>query len=501
MVVKGFVRKGEYHDSVTLMRVAKFLSEQAGVSDSAIVMATEENKHVLSAAGLAFPEIRNAVETDLIMVVKVESADKAEDLLAEASRELKARNKNSEISYQPKSLDSALKILPTANFALISVAGRYAGDEAMKALQRGLHVMLFSDNVSIEKEIELKTYAASKDLLVMGPDAGTAIINGVPLAFANNVRRGNVGIVAASGTGLQEASTLISNYGAGISQAIGTGGRDVKEKVGGLMFLQAVKLLLDDPDTKVILLISKPPHESVLKKIIAAVKNTGKPVITTFLGSDPTPILKAGLIPTITLDEGAWKAARMVMGRSAAESVLEVNQDISRTRAQLDTTAAQLTSTLAKTQQYLRALYTGGTYVGETQVLLNGKIKNIFSNAPWGESKIALDSMKSQFNTIIDFGEDEFTVGRPHPMIDFSLRNRRILEEARDPETAVLLLDLVLGWGAHKDPLAELIPVLREAQTIAKTAGRQLPIVMCITGTDTDPQCRSRVVTAIKECG
>ncbi|MCM2322670.1 MAG: FdrA family protein, partial [Oligoflexia bacterium] len=289
MIVKSLVKKGEYHDSVTLMRVAKELAEQAEVADSAVVMGTPENLKLLESSGLRTPEMAGAGETDLLIVVKAPTEARAQALLESASGGLRKKTKAGAKGdgYRPKSLESALEALPEARLALISIAGRYAGDEAMKALERGLHVMLFSDNIPLEKEIELKTFAAARGLFVMGPDAGTAIINGVPLAFANQVARGPVGIVAASGTGLQEVTTLISNAGSGVSQAIGTGGRDVKKEVGGIMFLQGMRALLDDPQTQVLLLISKPPHESVLEKIRALARTASKPIVATFLGAEP----------------------------------------------------------------------------------------------------------------------------------------------------------------------------------------------------------------------
>src|SRR4030095_10708603 len=125
-----------------------------------------------------------------------------------------------------------------ADIALISVPGDYAAAEALKALAQGLNVMLFFDNVAIADERAIKLYARARTLLVMGPDCGTAIVNGVPLGFANVVRRGDIGLVAASGTGLQEVTCRIHNLGGGISQAIGTGGRDLKDAGGGMPVLQ-----------------------------------------------------------------------------------------------------------------------------------------------------------------------------------------------------------------------------------------------------------------------
>ncbi|OFZ18830.1 MAG: hypothetical protein A2X94_01020 [Bdellovibrionales bacterium GWB1_55_8] len=472
MIAKATVKKGEYHDSVALMRVAKLLSEQAGVLDSAVVMATDENKRLLRGAGLSTPDVNAAGESDLVVAVAAASAELADGFLLQAIEALKSRHRELKIGNVARSLDGALKTLPDANLALISIAGRYASAEARKALENGLHVMLFSDNVSIEQELELKQFASSRGLLLMGPDCGTAIINGVPLAFANNVNRGNIGVVAASGTGAQEVTTLISNAGAGISQAIGTGGRDVKKEIGGISFLQALDYLINDPKTEVLLLVSKPPHEAVLKNILEKVKDCKKPVIGTFLGANPELFKGSGMVATATLEEGAYKAVESALGKPVSRT-----SGNPRFHEVIEIEAAKLRSS----QKYLRGLYTGGTFVSETLFLLQG--------------------MKGDQHTVIDFGDDEFTIGRPHPMIDFTLRNKRILEEAEKPEVAVLLLDLVLGWGAHMDPLPELLPVLLEAKRKAQAAGRYLPIVMSVTGTDQDPQNRTKVVTALRGAG
>ncbi len=288
MKVTGFVKKGEYFDSVSIMLVAKKVAAIKGVIDSSIVMGTEENKSVLKSTGLSIPEFAQAGEMDLIAVFKTEDNTDTPALLKTIEGLLKPDNKSKEeTNFNPSSLEGAVEFLEGANLAMISVAGRYAGDVAMKSLENGLNVMLFSDNVSVEKEIELKKYAKEKGLFVMGPDCGTAIINGVPLAFANVVNRGNIGIVGASGTGLQEVSCLISNSGCGVSQAIGTGGRDVKKEVGGIMFLEGIKALAEDKDTEVILLVSKPPADEVIEKIKIEVKKTDKPVVSLFLGSSP----------------------------------------------------------------------------------------------------------------------------------------------------------------------------------------------------------------------
>lgn len=491
MVTKGIVKGGEYFDSVSLMIVSKRINAIKGVLDSSVVMGTAENKAILKAAEFMLKEFESTSDNDLLAVVKAESAQVCDQVLKDLDQMLGDLRKSDDSSedFSPKSFEGALKALPGANLSLISVAGKYAFDEAMKALENGLHVMLFSDNVSIEEEIELKKYAASKKLLVMGPDCGTAIINGVPLAFANVVRRGNIGIVAASGTGLQEVTTLIHNYGHGVSQALGTGGRDVKEKVGGLMFLQSLEALAQDEDSKVLLLVSKPPHISVLEKIGQMVKGIKKPVISVFLGAKAEDIEKYGIKHCTTLEEGAVEAIRALGVETEAKSCCKNC-----------TCFADDAKKLAPTQRYLRALYSGGTFCSETQVMLSS-VQDLYSNAPAGSAKSLNDIWKSQKHTVIDLGEDEFTVGKPHPMIDYSTRNKRLVEEANDPETALILLDVVIGYGSNMTPLEDIVPKIKEAKEIAAKNKRHLPIYAIVTGTDLDPQNRGTVVAGLKEAG
>jgi FdrA protein len=475
MIVIGQVRKGAYFDSVTLMRVGKEITGLPGVIDAAVVMGTKSNKAILHASGLLTAKFNEAGDTDLLVAMKTETEAAAKDAMAAVDGLLKKTAKSAGSESHPMSLRGALEALPDANLALISIAGRYAGDEAMRALEAGLHVMLFSDNVPLETEIALKKFAAKRGLLVMGPDCGTAIINGVPLAFANAVNRGNIGIVAAAGTGLQEVSCIISNAGAGISQAIGTGGRDVKKEVGGIMFIEALKALARDEQTKVILLVSKPPHPAVLKRITKILKTIRKPVVTMFIGASPT-----------TLEEAALAAVALSRGKKPS--------DLAAREAEIKRIAKREAGKRTKRQKYVRGLFSGGTFCAEAQILFGKMLSGVYSNAPTGEARQLKNSLKSQKNTVIDLGEDEFTVGRPHPMIDFSLRNKRILEEAADPETAVILLDVVLGYGSNPDPAAELSGVIRQAR-------RTVSVVCSITGTDKDPQNRSRVEAALRKAG
>ncbi|HBC47029.1 MAG TPA: FdrA family protein [candidate division Zixibacteria bacterium] len=484
--VKGTVRKGEYYDSVTLMRLAQKIGEISGVLDSAAVMASDSNKAILESAGMLTEELRDSSDNDLIIVLKAENQASVENIdIDKLLTSLKSASKSQAVRA-PRSLDGALKNMPDANLAIISVAGRFAGDEARRALEAGLHVMLFSDNVSLETEIELKRYAVAKGLLLMGPDCGTAIINGVPLGFANAVRRGDIGIVAASGTGLQEVSCIISNNGAGISQAIGTGSRDLGSEVGGLMFIEGIKALSDDKATKIILLVSKPPALETLEKIAPILNNVTKPIVAIFLGAEQKDTDRIKYAKS--LEGGALLAVTLSKGETDISTLQGDSQLSNIARAEI--------IKLKLGQQFIRGLFSGGTFSYEAQVLLRG-MDDIYSNSPIKGNKQLDYYLKSQKHTLIDMGADEFTVGRLHPMIDFSLRKKRMIQEATDPETAIILFDIVLGFGANMNPLDEIAPAIEEARQVAE--GRYLSFICSITGTDNDPQNRSTVMRGLKE--
>ena len=502
MTIKGKMKSGEYFDSVTLMIVGRDVSAAKGVADAAVVMGTKENKAILKASGLWLAEFDKADDTDLLLAVKAEHEEAALKALQSAEEQLKKVRSRTATSKEqkPRSIEGAIKALPGANLALISVAGRYAGALAHKALDAGLHVMLFSDNVSIETEVELKKRAREKGLLVMGPDCGTAIINGAPLGFANIVRRGDVGIVAAAGTGLQEVSSILSNEGAGVSQAIGTGGRDVKQDVGGIMFLEGIKALMEDDATRVIVLVGKPFHESVLAKVGKAIKASSKPVVGVLLGAEAADLRRLGMIPAATLEEAALLAVSLSKGSSGANGRRAPGLDARQ--KELAALAAKEAVKAAESQRDVRGLFSGGTFCTEAQVVFRGlKVGGVSSNVPLAPYLPVKDVLKSKGHTFIDLGDDVFTVGRPHPMIDFSLRKRRIIDEANDPRTAVILLDVVIGCGSNMDPVSELAPSIVEARRLAERARRNLLFACSVTGTPADPQDRGKVEAGLRKAG
>jgi FdrA protein len=499
MILLTRVKTSEYHDSVTLMLVAKAILELPDVLDAAVVMGTPANHDILAAAGLLTAEARTARPDDLVLVVKAETDEAGGTAMAGAEARLAARATHAadQTQARPKTLATAIATTPGANLAVISVAGRYAAAEARTALLHGLHVLLFSDNVSLADEIELKKLAVQRNLLLMGPDAGTAIINGVALGFANAVPRGRVGVVSAAGTGLQGVTCGVARAGAGISQGIGTGGRDLKEAVGGIMMLQGLRALQDDPGTDVVVLISKPPAPGAAELVLDQVSCSAKPTVVCFLGANPGPTEAVGAVPATTLSQAALAAAALALGQDVEATLAALEQS----QQALIPLAAAEQGRLAPGQYALRGLFAGGTFCYEAQLILSSLPEPVYSNAPLLPANRLADSNQSYGHCCLDLGEDEFTQGRLHPMIDPTLRNRRIVQEAHDPATAVILLDIVLGYGAHPDPAGATLEAIREAQAVAQAAGRHLVFVAHVCGVESDPQPLSHQESVLREAG
>lgn len=481
MLIKTIIKANAYFDSVTLMSISKIMKEIPGVAEAVVGMGTALNKELIEKVGLATADVLEAGPNDLMIAIKAEDEYKLSEALAAMETAL-ARPKGVESNGRqaPKSLTSALELAPQSNIAIISLPGAYAAREAKKALENNLHVMLFSDNVSLQDEIALKKIAHDKGLLMMGPDCGTAIINNIPLCFANVVRAGNIGVVAASGTGAQEVMSLIDRLGGGVSQVIGTGGRDLHEAVGGIMMLDAIQALEDDERTSVIVIISKPPAPAIAQKILTALRQGIKAAVVYFAGGEQMAIEASGALAGSSLEDTARKAVALAQGQSfsAEDERYAVNE----------TMLTNERESFGPGQKYVRALYTGGTLCDEAMLILGRELGSIYSNIALQPEFRLTDAAKSKYHTAVDLGDDQFTVGRPHPMIDPTIRLSRLLEEAHDPETAVLLLDVVLGYGAHADPAGILAPVIREAKSYARSQGRYLSVVASICGTYNDPQ-------------
>lgn len=484
-----------YRDSVALMQLSARLAATKGVEQVSVVMATPANLDLLREAGL----LRQAVDaraSDMLALVQASSIALANQVLDQVERALQAAPSSgpqgSVEQTPPRSIAMARQALPEANLALIAVPGEYAAAEADKALGGGLNVMLFSDNVSLGDEVALKARAAEQGLLVMGPDCGTAIIDGVPLGFANAVRRGPIGCVGASGTGLQQVTTLIDLLGSGVSQAIGTGGRDLAEQVGGRTMLAGLRLLAADRDTKVIVLVAKPPHPDVARSVLAAAAKVRKPVVVCFIGAADDELPGKNLHRAATLELAAHSAVALASGEPVPKAVRAA--------------PVRANVALKAGQHFIRGLYSGGTFCYEAAMLLDRALDpsrdgRIWSNAAVRDEQTLADPWRSAEHTLVDLGDDVFTRGRPHPMIDHRLRNERIVQEAADPAVAVILLDVVLGFGAHADPAAAMLPAIRAAQTRARSARRAIAFVGFICGTEADPQGLAAQSAALRQAG
>ncbi|HEX8993275.1 MAG TPA: acyl-CoA synthetase FdrA [Anaerolineales bacterium] len=482
-VIKVQIRRGAYYDSVVLMLLQRSLAQQPGIADAGVVMGTSANKELLAQSNMRVPEVEAAGADDLTIVVVGDDAAQAEAALGKVDELVAARHSTGgDQEYRPRSIETAAKMLPEANWVLVSVPGRYAAGVARQALSLERHVFLYSDNVSLEDEIALKRQAAEKGLLVMGPDCGTAIVNGIGLGFANKVRKGPIGVVAASGTGLQQVTVRIHQMGGGITHALGTGGRDLSEAVNAVTARQGLDLMARDPDTKVIVLVSKPPAPKVAGELIELARRTGKPVVVDFIGYASAARRVDNVFFATTFDEAAETAIRLVNSPDGFDAMPD-------------------TSGFKAGQRYLRGLFSGGTLQYEALLILQNYLPVVYSNAPLDKKYRLEDSLVSKGHTIIDLGEDEFTVGRLHPMLDNDLRIRRLEKEAADPEVAAILLDVVLGYGAHPNPAGELAPAIAAAIKGAATAGRKLAVVAVVSGTDEDPQGMDNQIRALREAG
>jgi succinyl-CoA synthetase alpha subunit len=456
-------------------------------------MGTEKNKGLLAEIGGSGSEISTATPTDLIIAVKAENKETLVTVLENIDQWLHF-DLGRTMPGAFRTLDEAIVHHPHSNLAVISVPGRYAGQEAQKALDHGLNVFLFSDNVPVEKELSLKVYAREKGLIVMGPDCGTAMIGGIGVGFANVVRRGPIGIIGSSGTGIQEFTTLVHHSGSGISHAIGTGSRDLSDAVGGITFLSALEVLDSDRETQVIAILCKPPGLLALRNLIERIIRCQKPIVTCFLGlkEDP-PYANIRYKTARTLEDAAALAVQIATGYRSPR---------------LDTEPPEFQKSIHQEragkrpeQKYIRGIFAGGTFCYQAQQILQDRDIFVHSNVPLEGNLKLSDPLHSVEHTLVDMGADEFTAGRPHPMIDSGLRYERILAEAEDLQVSILLLDFILGFNASSDPVGELLPAITHARLEAKKRGGSLSIIASVCGTEEDPQSLQQQVKILEEAG
>lgn len=469
-------------DSIVLMRVSQELEKIDGVIQASAIMGTENNKLLLREAGLLTDRGNEAGANDIILAVSP-SSPTLDAIVLEQARILLSDQRSAKDSfaeYTPKTLDGALDVMPDANLAVISIPGEYAYYEATKALDLGLHVLLFSDNVSLNDEIQLKTRASEKGLFMLGPDCGTAIINSIPLGFANVVPTGRVGLVSASGTGLQHITCLLDTVNEGVSQAIGVGGRDLDDRVGGIMMLMGFEALNNDPDTEVIALVSKPPGPLTYRKLVDVASRASKPCVICFLGEDAIEERHPNVYFENTLEGAAAKIISILSegvkaGLNLPPLPMEWMEKSSRS--------------LSKDSRGIIGLFSGGTLCYETILLLRAMISgSIYSNLSSHGTTPFEPGLKSDGHILLDLGDDQFTRGKPHPMIDLRDRCSRLVRSVEDPSIGIVLIDVVLGLNSHPDPASELIPALSEASQRASDMGRTITSIVSLCGSSNDPQ-------------
>ncbi len=445
-MLKTVVKKGSYQDSVVLMLLTNELSSLDGVNKIQVMMATPANKDIFKESGLTTDELIDATANDMVVVADVNDEavldavmDKVEEFLKKQSTAAEGKKGSESV----KSWDGALKKMSNANLAVISIPGAYAALEADRALDEGLSVFMFSDNVTIEDEKALKEKAHSKGLAVMGPDCGTGIIQGVPIAFTNNVAKGSIGIIGASGTGIQELTTIIDRLGEGVTNAIGIGGRDLKAEVGGITMMDMIDAMEDDDTVKVLVIVSKPPAKEVRDKISARLSNFSKPVVTLFVGEKPE-YHEENFYHAYTLDEAARLAVGLVRGTKVPEATVDVDES---------------EFYKAEDGKTIKAYYSGGTLANEAAMLIKDAM-----NCKVPPEDVEGYMLQLDGNVVVDLGDDAYTQGKPHPMIDPAKRIECMQEAVDDPSTGVVLLDIMLGYGSHADMAGSLIPTIKELQ-------------------------------------
>ena len=466
-MIKTIIHENSYKDSVVLMLLTNEIAKMAGVKQVSIMMATPANKDILDGSGLLTEEVKSAKADDIAIVMEIETEDIVEDVLSAIDEFLNKEATHTKSESIARTWDQAHSLLPDANLALLSIPGIYAAHETRKALDQGYHVFLFSDNVAIEDEVELKKLAHEKGLLFMGPDSGTGIISGVPLAFTNRVRTGKIGIVGASGTGIQEVSTLVHKLGQGVSSAIGTGGRDLNEAVGAITMLDSLHHLSLQPDTEVLVVISKPPAPSVKEKVEDFLRTLKIPVVTVFLGDTPT-FNEPNIYHAYTLDEAAQAAVRLAQGKDTNQLNLKSEKEVVQNEG---------------SNQVIKGYYSGGTLAVEAAMLIAKTL-----DFPLSEDHEKGFMLNYQGYEIIDLGDDAYTQGRPHPMIDPHHRIEMIENVLNDENVGYVLFDLVLGYGSHENMASALAPSILAVQEKAKEMRRSLVFVASVCGTELDPQ-------------
>ncbi|MGF7060502.1 acyl-CoA synthetase FdrA [Brassicibacter mesophilus] len=483
-MIYGLIKKNTYQDSVNLMVLSSKLSNLEGINKVSIMMGTPANKEIFQNTGMYASEFEDASPNDICIAVDTENSDLVKlvsDELGNFIKEQSSKSSASKLSVS-RTLEGALNSLPDANLALISLPGEYVYKEVDRLLDKDMNAFIFSDNVSIEDEKKLKQKAHDKGLLVMGPDCGTGIISNLPLAFANVIPKGNIGIVGASGTGIQEVTSIIGRNGGGISHAIGIGGRDLSEEVGAISAIDALNMLNKDENTDVIVFISKPPAPSVKSKVIEVIRTLDKKVVALFLG-EKSEVKEDNISYAWTLEEAAYQALMV------SKSFKRYGKNIEGLTEKLNVIKNN------PRQRKIHGFFGGGTLAGEAAMLLKDFFNIKDDKHTEGFMLIFEDHL------IIDFGDDMYTKGRPHPMIDPRTRIEAINKLDEQDEVAVVLFDNVLGYGSNDDMAGALVPAIKKVSKLKKSKGQEIIFIASICGTEEDFQVYSSQVEKLKDAG
>lgn len=494
----NYIIKNRFYDSVLLMQIANDIKSKFGFEKVSVMMGTLPNKDLMRETCVLADEGEAAGANDVIVAFgtdKEEDFKKAFEYLNDLLEKKKVKLDAGGVNVSYSTIESAFQNHDDANTVFISLPGPFVRYEAQKAVNLGMNVMIFSDNVSLEDEIALKKAAEKKGVIVMGPDCGTAIIKGSALGFANVIPQGPVGIAGASGTGIQELMVLLADRGIGVSHALGTGGRDVSEAVGGIALLQALRALGEDESTKIIAVISKPPCDKVVNKMLKELERISKPAVVCFMKDGELMKDYANIRFAATIEDEVGILEELIYGAPYKKSLFSYDKEV------IDELVCRSVAALNEEQKYIRGLYSGGTLCDEALMILNRAFGNVWSNASLYPDRKLKDAKESKEHSLVDMGDDEFTRGMPHPMIDFTLRKERLIKEVRQKDVAVILLDVVLGYGSHMNPAGELAEVIRSERALALKEGRDFVVCAYVCGSEGDPQKLAEQKKILEDAG
>jgi len=480
-MIVNIIKKNFFRDSVQMMQFSQQLKDEQGVIDAAIVMSTVLNKNTLKNMNLLTEDGISATENDTLISINCQDENSLSNAIQKAEQLLTSISAKAKNEFT--SLASALDTFSDANIASLSIPGQFVKEMATELINKQLNLFVFSDHVPLEDEIYLKNLALENNVLFMGPEAGTSILNGTVFGFGNRVRKGSIGIIGASGTGIQESSTMIDLFGEGISHGIGVGGRDLRNDIGGMMTMKAMEIFENDPNTKAVLLVSKPVDNYIRNKIINKINNFSKKnYVLCLIGDNENSVDTAKIKFSKSIQMSVLKILKLL-----DDNVYKKTKDVVRNQINDSIKLSEsLSKDLNEGQKFIRGFFAGGTLCYESKIILEQMIGKIYSNLSSDDEYSIKGNVSSKENTLIDFGEEEFTSARPHPIIDPLLRRNRILEDANDPNVGVIIIDIICGINAAKNTMAFHAETIKKAIEIAREQGRKLSVFTYICGTEND---------------